>query len=88
MAELHQKYNLRPRNRNIITTPVKKILPRGETDEAASKAVEKKTVKIKTADTQSTKTKPAETPANNTRKVEVPVAETKTSQKKKLKRKE
>jgi hypothetical protein len=41
MAELHQKYNLRPRNRSFTTTPVKKILPRGETDEAVSKTVEK-----------------------------------------------
>jgi predicted type IV restriction endonuclease len=82
MDKLHQKYNLRPRNRNIITTPVKKILPKGETDEATSKAIEKKIVKIKNANIQSTKTKLAETPVNNTGKVEVPVAETKTSQKK------
>ena len=41
MVELQQKYNLRPRNRNVTTTPLKKILSRGETDEAASNVVEK-----------------------------------------------
>jgi hypothetical protein len=78
MAELQQKYNLRPRNRNVTTAPPKKILPRGETDEAAPKAVEKQTVKTKAVDTQSTKTKPTETPVINTRKAEIPMAETKT----------
>jgi hypothetical protein len=87
MAELHQKYKIRPRNRNITTTPVKKIMPRGETDEAASKAAEKQTVKTKTVDAQSTKTKPVETSIINTRKAKDPVAETKTSPKNKTEKK-
>jgi hypothetical protein len=37
MLDLHQKYNLRPRNRVSTTAPVKKILPRVETDQAVSK---------------------------------------------------
>ena len=41
MAELHQKYNLRPRNKSLTTPPVKKIFPRGETDESFSKNIEK-----------------------------------------------
>jgi hypothetical protein len=77
MAELQQKYNLRPRRRNVTTAPPKKILLRRETDEAAPKAAEKQTVKTKTADTQSTKTKPTGTPVINTRKAEIPMAETK-----------
>jgi ribonuclease HI len=66
---------------------VKKILPRGETDEAVPKDVEKQTVKTKTADTQPTKAKPTETSVINTRKMEDPVAETKTSQKNKTEKK-
>jgi len=31
MVELQQKYNLRPRSKNIATAQPKKILPRGET---------------------------------------------------------
>jgi hypothetical protein len=33
MVELQQKYNLRPRNRNMITAPLNIILSRGEADE-------------------------------------------------------
>jgi hypothetical protein len=59
MAELHQKYNLRPRNRVSTTAPVKKILPRVETDQAVSKITEKQTEGTKTANIQSIKTKTA-----------------------------
>jgi hypothetical protein len=83
MAELHQKYNLRPRNKSLTTPPVKKILPRGEIDESVSKNVEKQTIRTKTADTQPTNTKSTDTPVVNTQKVEVPTTETKTSQQKK-----
>jgi hypothetical protein len=41
MIELHQKYNLRPRNRSLTISQMKKILSRGETDETVSKNVEK-----------------------------------------------
>ena len=77
MAEIHQKYNLKPRNRNIITTPVNKILPRVEKDEATSKDAKKQTVKIKIANTQSTKTKEAETPVVSTRTMKIPIVQTK-----------
>jgi hypothetical protein len=87
MDELHQKYNLRSRNKNITTTPIKKILPREQTNEAVSKVVKNQIVITKTIDTQSTKKKSAETPVVNTQKVEVPVAETKSSQKNKVEKK-
>jgi hypothetical protein len=41
MAKLHQKYNLRPRNRVFATVAVKKILPRYKIDEPVSKSTEK-----------------------------------------------
>ena len=41
MVELHQKYNLGPRNRVFATVPVKKILSRFEIDEPVSKSTEK-----------------------------------------------
>jgi hypothetical protein len=41
MVELHQKYNLRPRNRVFTTVPVKKILSTYEIDELVSKSTEK-----------------------------------------------
>jgi hypothetical protein len=51
MAELHQKYNLSIGNKSLTTPPVKKILPRGETDESVSKSTEKQTIRTKTTDT-------------------------------------
>jgi hypothetical protein len=41
MAELQQKHNIRPRNRNITIASLKTILSRGETDEATPKVAEK-----------------------------------------------
>jgi hypothetical protein len=41
MVELQQKYNLSPRNKNLATAQMKRILLRGETDEATSKTTEK-----------------------------------------------
>jgi hypothetical protein len=41
MAELQQKYNLRPIIRNVTISPPKKNLPRGETDEVAPKDAER-----------------------------------------------
>jgi hypothetical protein len=37
MAELQQKYNLRPRNKPVSTAQPKKIFPRGETYEPIQK---------------------------------------------------
>jgi hypothetical protein len=62
MAELHEKYSLRPRNRVSSTTPVKKILPRVENDVPISKNIEEKLEGTKTANIQSTKTKIVEMP--------------------------
>jgi hypothetical protein len=76
IAELHEKYNLRPRNKSLPTTPTKKISPRGETDEAAPKVVEEKTAKTQTADIQPVKTKSVGTPTMQT---QVPVTETKST---------
>jgi hypothetical protein len=41
MAELQQKYNLRPRNKSIMITQKKKVLSRSKTNEIVSKDVEK-----------------------------------------------
>jgi len=46
MVELHQKYNLRHRNIASTTAPVKKILPRVETDQVVPKNTQKKTANI------------------------------------------
>ena len=80
MAKLHQKYNLRARNKILSTPPMKNILPRCETDESVSKNVEKQTIITKTTGTQPTKTNSMETSVVNTQKMEVPAIETKTSQ--------
>jgi hypothetical protein len=77
MAKLQQKYNLRPRNINVATSPLKKILLRCETDKVAPKDAGKHVIKTNTVDTQSTKEKPAGTPVINTRNAEIPMAETK-----------
>jgi hypothetical protein len=84
MAELHQKYNLRPRNKSLSTTPTKKILPRGETDEAAPKAAEKQTTKTNTADTQPVKPNSVGT---STVKTQVPMSETKSTPQNKAEKK-
>ena len=76
IAELHEKYNLRPRNKSLPTSPTKKILPRGETDEAAPKVAEKQTAKTQTADTQPVKSKSVGTPVVKTK---VLVSETKSA---------
>jgi hypothetical protein len=51
MAKLHQKYNLRPRNMSLVTAPMRKILPRDDTDERFAKNAEKQTEKTNIADT-------------------------------------
>jgi hypothetical protein len=87
MAKIHQKYNLRPRNKSLTTPPVKKIFPRGEIDESVSKNDEKHIIRTKTIDTQPTKTKSVETLVVNTQKVKVHVNETKIPQQRKAENK-
>jgi hypothetical protein len=66
IAELHEKYNLRPRNKSLPTIPTKKIFPRGEADEAAPKVADKQTAKIHTANMQPVKPNLVGTPAAKT----------------------
>jgi hypothetical protein len=61
MAELQHKYNLRPKNKILATTPPKKILPRGKVYEPAPKDVEIPNTQIKGVDPQNAKTKTVET---------------------------
>jgi hypothetical protein len=79
MVKLQHKYSLRPRNRGVAISQMKKILPRSEIDEIVSKNVEKKTEKTNIMDIQHTKTKVAEIPTVKTQKVKVPAMETKPS---------
>jgi hypothetical protein len=57
MAELQQKYNLRPRDKKITTDPPKKILSRSKKNETSQPSTENLTAKTKTVETQDTKTK-------------------------------
>jgi hypothetical protein len=41
IAELNQKYNLRPTNKSFPTAPMKRILPRGEANEGTPKTAKK-----------------------------------------------
>jgi hypothetical protein len=59
-----------------VIKPTKKILPRGETDEAAPKVAEKQTAKKHIVDMQPIKSKSVGTP---TMKTQVPVSETKSA---------
>jgi hypothetical protein len=70
MVELQQKYNLRPRDRNITTAQPKKILSRGKDNEAAQSLAETQTTKTKVVETQTAKTKTVETKATQTNKSE------------------
>jgi cell division protein FtsN len=87
MVELHQKYNLRRRNKSLATGQTKKILPRGEIDGTVSKNAEKKTEKTNITDTQPTKTKSVETPTVKTQKAKASTNETKPSTQKKAEKK-
>jgi hypothetical protein len=51
MVELHQKYNLRPRNRSLSIAQMKNILPMGETNEMVSENDEKQTEETNIMDT-------------------------------------
>jgi hypothetical protein len=47
MVELQQKYNLRPRYKNVITAQPKKILMRVKMSEAAQSSAQTQTAKMK-----------------------------------------
>jgi hypothetical protein len=70
MVELQQKYNLRPRDRNITTAQPKKIMSKRKDNETASPLAETQNVKTKVVGTQTVKTNPAETKATQTDKSE------------------
>jgi hypothetical protein len=84
IAELHEKYNLRSRNKSLPTVPTKKILPRGETNEASPKVADKQNAKNHTTDTQPVKPKSVGTPATKT---QVPVGEIKSAPQRKAEKK-
>jgi hypothetical protein len=84
IAELHEKYNLRPRNKSLPTIPTKNILPRGETDEAAPKVADKQTAKTHTTYMQPVKPKSVGTPATKT---QVPMGEIKYAPQRKAEKK-
>ena len=76
MVELQQKYNLRPRDRNIATAQPKKILSRSKVNEAAQPTAETQTAKTKAAETQNAKTREAETQTAKTKTTEMKATQT------------
>jgi hypothetical protein len=78
MAELQQKYNLRPRDRNITTSQPKKILSKSKANETAQPTAETQTAKTKAVETQTVETKTVETKATQTNKSEKREIETQT----------
>jgi hypothetical protein len=60
MAKLQHKYNLRPKNKLVLTTQPKKILPRGETYEPTLKDTKIQNTKKKGVDSQNTTVKEVE----------------------------
>jgi hypothetical protein len=78
MAELQQKYNLRPKDRNITIAQLNNIFSRSKYNEAMqTKATETQTAKTKVAETQTAKTKVAETQTTKTKATETQTAKTK-----------
>jgi hypothetical protein len=67
MAELHHKYNPRPKKKPVSTAQPKKILPRGETYEPVQKETEMQNKKG--GDSQNINLKEAETQARRTNTV-------------------
>jgi hypothetical protein len=84
MVELQQKYNLRPRDRNVTNSQPKKILTRSKASEAAQSAVETQTVKTKAVETQTSKTKSVEILTVKTKTVETKATQTNKSEKRKI----
>jgi hypothetical protein len=70
MAELQQKYNLRPRDKNSTTSPPRNILLRTKMNESVQPSTETQTAKTKTIETQATKTKTTETKETQTNRPE------------------
>ena len=66
MAEIQQKYNLRPRDKNSTIDPQKKILSRSKKNETSQPSTEKITTKTKTVKMQDTKMKTTKTKATQT----------------------
>jgi hypothetical protein len=70
MAELQQKYNLRPRDKNSTTSPPRKILSRNKKTEASQTSNETQAAKTKTVEMQAAKKKTDETKATQTNRQE------------------
>jgi hypothetical protein len=70
MVELQQKYNIRPRDRNITSTQPKKILSKNKVNETTQPTTETLTAKTKAAETQTAETQTAETKATQNNKSE------------------
>jgi hypothetical protein len=68
MAELQQKYYLRPRDKNSTTDPPKKILSRSKKNEAYQPSTGNLTTKTKTVETQYAKTRTTKTKETQTNK--------------------
>jgi hypothetical protein len=76
MAELQQKYNLRPRDKNSTTDPPKNILSRSKKSEAAQPSTEKQAAKMKTVEAQASKTKTVEISTAKTKTAETKETQT------------
>jgi hypothetical protein len=85
MAELQQKYNLRPRDKNSTTDPPKKILSRSKKSEAAQPSTETQAAKTKTVETQAAKTKTVETQTAKTKTAETKATQTNRPEKRETK---
>jgi hypothetical protein len=70
MAELQQKYNLRPRDKVSTIDPPKKILSRSKKNETSQPSTENETTKVKTVETQDAKEKTIETKETQTNRIE------------------
>jgi hypothetical protein len=82
--ELHEKYNLRPRNKNLPNVPTKKSLPRNETDEVTPKVANKQSAKRNTTDTQPVQLELVGTPPVKT---QAPIKENKVTSQRKIEKK-
>jgi hypothetical protein len=70
MVEFQHKYNLRPKNKPVLTPQPKKILPRGEIYEPTPKETKILNSKIKEVDSQNPKVKEDETQAKKSKTTE------------------
>jgi hypothetical protein len=65
MAEIQHNYNLRPKNKPVMTTQPKKFFPRGETYDPTQKEIEMRNKKG--VDSQNTNVKEDETQVRRTK---------------------